>query len=63
MAWRWILRDAAGGELRDTEAWPSKADAEGWLSQNWQQLLEEGAESVSLVEDSREDYTMGLREG
>jgi hypothetical protein len=62
VAWRWILRDESGGELRETESWESRTDAEGWLSQNWQVLLEEGAEAVSLVEDSREEYTMGLRE-
>jgi hypothetical protein len=48
--------------MRDTETWPSREDAEAWMSQNWQQLLDEGAEAVSLVEDAREEYTMGLRE-
>jgi hypothetical protein len=62
MTWRWILRDDSGGHVRDTESWPSREEAEAWLSQNWQQLLDEGAEAVSLVEDEREEYTMGLRE-
>jgi hypothetical protein len=48
--------------LRETESWESRTGAEGWLSQNWQALLDEGAEAVSLVEDSSEEYTMGLRE-
>jgi hypothetical protein len=63
MTWRWILRDGSGGAMRDTHTWPSRQEAEDWMSQNWQQLLDEGAEAVSLVEDAREEYTMGLREG
>jgi hypothetical protein len=62
MSWRWILRDAADHPLRTTDGWDSKAEAEEWLGQHWRSLLDEGAESVSLVEDAHEEYTMGLRE-
>jgi hypothetical protein len=62
MGWRWILRDESGKELRATDGWESRAEAEAWLSQHWSALLEEGAEAVSLVEDAHEEYTMGLRE-
>jgi len=62
MSWRWILRDESGTELRATDGWESRAEAEAWLAQHWSRLLEEGAESVSLVQDAREQYTMGLRE-
>lgn len=62
MAWTWILRDPSGEPMRETPGWDSREEAESWLSQNWQVLLDEGAEAVSLHEDDREEYTMGLRE-
>lgn len=46
-----------------TEAFDSKAEAEGWMGTHWSELLAEGADSVSLV-DERGNlyYRMGLRE-
>lgn len=59
---RWILKDADGTELRSTDAFASRDEAEAWMGQEWQGLLESGAESVVLVEDDRVVYEMGLRE-
>ncbi|HET7482401.1 MAG TPA: hypothetical protein VFK89_06010 [Actinomycetota bacterium] len=62
MSWTWVLHDAAGNDLRTSDEFSSKADAEAWMTATWAELLEEGAENVSLVEDGRSIYRMGLRE-
>lgn len=59
---RWILKDAQGAELRSSDTFGSRDGAETWLGQEWQRLLDEGAESVALVEDGHTVYEMGLRE-
>jgi hypothetical protein len=60
---RWVLHDASDNEMRKTDAFDSKDDAEAWMGARWSELLTEGAESVSLV-DERGNlyYRMGLRE-
>ena len=58
--WHWIVRDSSGGELSSTEEYPSRAEAEAWMGQQWETLLEAGGESVTLVGDGKEHYTMGL---
>jgi hypothetical protein len=59
---RWTLHDRTGNELRATETFESKQEAETWLGDRWMTLLDEGAESVSLLDDGRVVYRMGLRE-
>lgn len=58
----WKLRGPAGEELRETETFESQADAEAWMGAHWSELLDEGAESVSLVSRDQTLYDMGLRE-
>lgn len=58
----WVLKDADGAALRSTEAFDSRADAEAWMGSEWAGLLDEGAESVVLMEDDKKVYEMGLRE-
>ena len=62
MAFRWILHDAAGTDLRATEEFESQAEAEAWMGAEWESLLAEGGESVSLMDGSERVYRMGLRE-
>lgn len=57
----WVLLDADKRELRATEAFASKEDAEAWMGREWSALLEEGAESVVLKSGERTLYEMGLR--
>ena len=59
----WVLLDAAGEELRQTETFASQEAAEAWMGAEWAALLEEGAESVSLRDGEEQVYRMGLREG
>ena len=58
----WTLLDADGNELRSTETFDSKEEAEAWMGTEWAALLEEGAESVALIQDTSRLYEMGLRE-
>lgn len=59
----WTLLDAEGNELRSSETFGSKEEAEAWMGSAWADLLEEGAESVVLMQESTRLYEMGLREG
>ncbi len=62
MGFRWVLHDLKGTDLRHTELFDSQADAEGWMGTNWARLLDEGAESVSLMDGDEHVYKMGLRD-
>jgi hypothetical protein len=62
MGFRWVLHDASGSDLRATDEFPSQAEAESWMGAEWAALLEEGAETVSLMEGDAKLYRMGLRE-
>jgi len=61
MAWTWQY--APSGSAADpSPSFPSQADAESWIGETWQDLLEAGVEQVSLYEDEREVYGgMSLR--
>jgi hypothetical protein len=62
MAFTWVLLDADGDEMRATEEFGTKEEAEAWMGQEWAGLLDEGAELVSLRENGKQHYRMGLRE-
>jgi hypothetical protein len=66
MTWRWRFENANGGEVIDRplpqEIFSSQADAESWLGENWQELLDSGVEQVTLLDDDRVEYAkMSLR--
>lgn len=58
----WTLLDSEGKGLRSSETFASKEEAEAWMGAEWAALLEEGAESVALMEGDSRLYEMGLRE-
>ena len=67
MAWTWRYEDPSGspGVPLDTapaaEPFPSQADAESWIGENWRELLAGGVAQVTLLEGDREVYgPMGL---
>jgi hypothetical protein len=62
MPFIWVLLDAAGNEMRSTDEFAGKDEAEAWMGREWESLLSEGAEHVSLREDGQQHYRMGLRE-
>ncbi|MDH2424587.1 hypothetical protein [Sphaerisporangium sp. TRM90804] len=66
MTWRWRYENANGGEVTEgtlpREIFPSQADAESWLGENWKTLLEAGVEKVTLLEGETVEYAgMSLR--
>lgn len=62
--WTWRLEDADGA-LADpprSQAFPTQSDAETWIGESWQALLDSGVEQVVLLEEENEVYgPMGLR--
>lgn len=66
MAWMWRYESADGapvgaGTAPAAEAFPSQADAETWLGENWRELLHAGVHQVSLLDGERVVYAgMGL---
>ncbi len=62
MPWTWRYLTVAGGPATpaSSEGFPTQADAESWLGESWRDLMEEGVERVTLLEDGREEYTMSL---
>jgi hypothetical protein len=62
MPWIWRYLTASGGPAKpaSSETFPTQADAESWLGESWRNLLDEGVERVTLLEDGREEYTMSL---
>ncbi|MDQ5874566.1 MAG: hypothetical protein M3526_04185 [Actinomycetota bacterium] len=61
-AYHWVVHDAAGAEIRTSEPFDSKEQAEAWMGQEWKSLLDAGGESVSLLHDGAVLYQMGLEE-
>lgn len=66
MTWRWRYENANGGEVTEgplpREVFPSQADAESWLGENWKGLLNSGVEQVSLLDGDKVEYkAMSLR--
>lgn len=58
----WTLQDASGTDMRVTEPFDSRQEAEAWMGAEWASLLEEGAEFVELKDGDSLVYRMGLRE-
>ncbi|MFV0463732.1 MAG: hypothetical protein ACK5MP_11155 [Nostocoides sp.] len=64
----WICEDASGrimtGQELPDARFPSQAEAEGWLSESWMELLAAGVEQVTLRRDGALVYgPMSLRDG
>ena len=63
MAWTWRYLDADGSDLEietgpaGVEAeFPTQADAESWLGENWRELAAAGIAAVTLLDHGREVY-------
>ena len=67
MAWTWRYEDSSGAPVTPAEdaptaePFPSQADAESWIGENWRELLAGGVAQVTLFEDDHQVYgPMGL---
>ena len=59
--WTWRYENAAGDVISLTPAdvvdgFPSQADAETWIGEEWARLLEAGVDAVTLLEGDRVVY-------
>ncbi|MFJ1746681.1 hypothetical protein ACIOJD_10655 [Streptomyces sp. NPDC088116] len=65
MAWMWRFEKADGTEVPpavEPEEFTTQGDAESWVGEVWKELLDGGAEQVSLYEDGSKIYgPMSLR--
>lgn len=67
-AWTWTYAGADGSQLSGptlpTTAFPTQTDAEAWLSESWEDLGDEGVDSVTLSCDGAVVYgPMSLQPG
>jgi hypothetical protein len=66
MTWTWRYESSAGALASDqperSQEFPTQADAETWIGESWQELLDGGIDQVSLLEVDRVAYgPMSLR--
>jgi hypothetical protein len=66
MSWIWRYEDQHGKVLNSgkppVEEFPTQADAESWLGENWRDLLDAGVEQVTLLDSGTAVYgPMSLR--
>ncbi|MEO7059485.1 MAG: hypothetical protein ABI083_07195 [Lapillicoccus sp.] len=57
--WTWKLLDAQSESVEHAmggSTFPTQSEAESWLGEEWQTLLEGGVDAVTLVEDGAEVY-------
>lgn len=57
--WWWRLDDETGTEVKPSggrQEFPTRADAESWVGEVWQDLADDGVASVTLFEGDREVY-------
>jgi len=59
----WTLQDSNGKDLRTSEAFTTKEEAEAWMGAEWSSLRDEGGEYVLLKQGDDVVYRMGLSEG
>ena len=59
----WTLQDSEGKDLRTSEAFTTKEEAEAWMGAEWSALRDEGGEYVLLKQGEDVVYRMGLSEG
>lgn len=57
--WTWQLLDPQGASVEHElggSTFPTQSEAESWLGEEWETLLEAGVEAVSLTEDGAPVY-------
>lgn len=56
MAWTWTLEDSDGNVLGRTENFESRSDAESWVGEEFESLVEAGYTQVSLFDGDDQIY-------
>ena len=64
MGWTWTYANESGTAVSPApgtdEAFASQADAESWIGEHFRTLLDEGVDTVTLLEDGSVTYEMSL---
>lgn len=63
MVWTWRFEKADGTATApavEPEEFTTQGDAEAWVGEVWKELLDGGAERVTLFEDGTQIYAMSL---
>ncbi|MBK5217397.1 MAG: hypothetical protein JJE02_07425 [Propionibacteriales bacterium] len=62
MAWIWQFEKTDGSNVGASQSFESRSDAESWVGEAFEDLIDDGVDQVRLFEDAREAYgPMGLR--
>ena len=60
MSWTWRYENSDGAEVRPAGGpapeFPTQADAESWVGETWSELLGQGVDAVTLLEDGAVVY-------
>jgi hypothetical protein len=60
MSWTWRYETSDGAEVHPPAGlapeFPTQADAESWVGETWSQLLDQGVDAVTLLEDGAVVY-------
>lgn len=54
--WRYEKADGSAADPATSQAFPTQSDAETWIGETWQELLDAGVDQVSLLEEERVVY-------
>jgi hypothetical protein len=63
MPYHWVVYDRSGEELRRTEDFASREEAEEWMRDSWSALVDGGGVSVRLANQDGTVYDMRLEDG
>jgi hypothetical protein len=56
MSWTWRLETTDGATQGTSEAFDSRSDAESWVGETFEELLEQGIDQVRLFDGDTEVY-------
>ena len=56
MSWTWQYESVSGHTAEISPSFPAQADAETWIGETWQELLDQGVDAVTLLEGDRVVY-------
>jgi len=59
MSWTWRYETRDGKQIESagpSPSFPTQSDAETWIGESWQELLDAGVDAVTLLEDASVIY-------
>jgi len=56
MSWTWGLENAAGESVGTSDPFDSRSDAESWVGEAFDELIEQGVDQVRLFDGDTEVY-------